>query len=40
VGLGAGLLRQVTYATTRLGLFKTISDKLKERNGGKNISFN
>lgn len=36
-GLGAGLLRQATYTTTRLGTFQVLSNNLKERNKGKNI---
>ena len=34
-GLGAGLLRQATYTTARLGIFQYISDYLKETNKGK-----
>lgn len=34
-GLGAGLLRQATYTTARLGIFNTLSEKLKESNEGK-----
>jgi len=29
-GLSAGLLRQVTYGVARLGIFRTVSDQLKE----------
>jgi solute carrier family 25 oxoglutarate transporter 11 len=36
-GLGAGLLRQATYTTTRLGTFQVLSEQLKKRNEGKNI---
>jgi len=36
-GLSAGLLRQVTYGMARLGIFRTVSDKLKEP--GKPVSF-
>lgn len=36
-GLGAGLLRQATYTTSRLGIFNTISAELKELNKGQNI---
>jgi hypothetical protein len=32
-GLGAGLLRQVFYASTRFGLFETFRDKLHEIRG-------
>ncbi|XRB24230.1 mitochondrial oxoglutarate transporter [Pseudoscourfieldia marina] len=32
-GLSAGLLRQATYTTARLGLFKNISEELQNRNG-------
>lgn len=34
-GLSAGLLRQATYTTARLGIFNSISDYLKEANQGK-----
>lgn len=34
-GLDAGLLRQATYTTARLGIFNNISEALKEYNGGK-----
>ena len=34
-GLSAGLLRQATYTTARLGIFQGLSDYLKERNNGK-----
>jgi solute carrier family 25 oxoglutarate transporter 11 len=36
-GLSAGLLRQVTYGMARLGIFRTVSDALKEP--GKPVSF-
>lgn len=36
-GLGAGLLRQATYTTARMGLFRTISDSMAEP--GKPLSF-
>lgn len=36
-GLSAGLLRQATYTTTRLGVFNVISEDLKARNQGKNL---
>lgn len=36
-GLGAGLLRQATYTTARLGIFNNISAQLKDWNGGKNL---
>ncbi|KXZ55742.1 hypothetical protein GPECTOR_2g1292 [Gonium pectorale] len=36
-GLSAGLLRQATYTTTRLGVFNVISEDLKRRNDGKNL---
>jgi len=38
-GLSAALMRQVIYGTTRIGLHRTFSDMLVERNGGKPISF-
>ena len=34
-GLGAGLLRQATYTTGRLGVFQIFSDYLKDYNKGK-----
>jgi solute carrier family 25 oxoglutarate transporter 11 len=33
-GLSAGLLRQATYTTSRLGIFNLISEDLKARNNG------
>jgi len=33
-GLSAGLLRQATYTTARLGIFNTLSESLKEANAG------
>ncbi|TPX36009.1 hypothetical protein SmJEL517_g01784 [Synchytrium microbalum] len=38
-GLSAGLLRQATYTTARLGLFNTFMDQIKEYNAGKPITF-
>lgn len=38
-GLSAALLRQSIYGTTRLGLFRTISNELKSRNDGQPLSF-
>lgn len=34
-GLSAGLLRQATYTTARLGIFQIFSDLLKQQNQGK-----
>ena len=34
-GLGAGLLRQATYTTARLGIFNVLSEQLKKNNDGK-----
>ena len=34
-GLSAGLLRQATYTTARMGIFSTLSDYMKEQTGGK-----
>ncbi|MCO5570248.1 hypothetical protein L7F22_023967 [Adiantum nelumboides] len=34
-GLFAGLLRQATYTTTRLGSFKILTNKAMQANGGK-----
>ena len=36
-GLSAGLLRQATYTTARLGIFNVISTRAKEANGGANL---
>lgn len=36
-GLSAGLLRQATYTTARLGIFNTLSAQLKEWNQGQNL---
>lgn len=36
-GLSAGLLRQATYTTARMGLFRTFSNKLKDEQG--NLTF-
>ncbi|KAG2434148.1 hypothetical protein HXX76_007875 [Chlamydomonas incerta] len=36
-GLSAGLLRQATYTTTRLGVFNIMSEELKARNNGQNL---
>lgn len=36
-GLGAGLLRQATYTTSRMGIFNVLSEQLKTMNGGANI---
>jgi len=33
-GLSAGLLRQATYTTARLGIFNTVNDELKKKAGG------
>ena len=33
-GLDAGLLRQATYTTARLGIFNNLSAALKDMNGG------
>jgi len=38
-GLSAGLLRQATYTTTRLGVYTKCLDVLKERNQGKTPTF-
>jgi len=35
-GLDSALFRQATYATARLGIFKSISDHLKAKNKSKN----
>lgn len=36
-GLSAGLLRQATYTTARLGIFQQITAYAKEANGGQNL---
>uniref|UniRef100_A0A6U0UXS4 Uncharacterized protein n=1 Tax=Polytomella parva TaxID=51329 RepID=A0A6U0UXS4_9CHLO len=36
-GLSAGLLRQATYTTTRMGVFNIINEELKKSNSGKNL---
>jgi len=36
-GLSAGLLRQATYTTARMGIFNNVSSALKDLNGGKPI---
>jgi len=36
-GLSAGLLRQATYTTARLGIFRVITDKAKEMNKGQTL---
>ncbi|CDR97047.1 mitochondrial carrier protein family protein, putative [Babesia bigemina] len=38
-GLDAACARQILYTTTRLGLFRTISDKLKEKQGKDTLPF-
>jgi len=38
-GLSAGLVRQATYTTARMGLFENINTAMKEMKGGKNLSF-
>ena len=37
-GLDSAILRQVVYGTMRLGLFYNISEDMKQKNGGKNLS--
>jgi solute carrier family 25 oxoglutarate transporter 11 len=32
-GLSAGILRQMTYGTTRLGVFQTLENNLKDEKG-------
>eukprot|EP00195_Chlamydomonas_chlamydogama_P015505 CAMPEP_0202899902 /NCGR_PEP_ID=MMETSP1392-20130828/9239_1 /ASSEMBLY_ACC=CAM_ASM_000868 /TAXON_ID=225041 /ORGANISM="Chlamydomonas chlamydogama, Strain SAG 11-48b" /LENGTH=298 /DNA_ID=CAMNT_0049586199 /DNA_START=143 /DNA_END=1039 /DNA_ORIENTATION=+ len=36
-GLGAGLLRQATYTTARLGIFNNLTATLKDLNNGQNL---
>jgi solute carrier family 25 oxoglutarate transporter 11 len=38
-GLTSAILRQAVYATTRLGLYKTLADREKERTNSSSISF-
>lgn len=37
-GLDSALLRQVVYGTLRLGIFFNMTESMKKKNGGKNIS--
>lgn len=32
-------MRQAVYTTARFGIFLSLSDYLREKNGGKNLSF-
>ena len=38
-GLDSAILRQFVYCGIRLGLYKSLEDREKLKNGGKNISF-
>jgi solute carrier family 25 oxoglutarate transporter 11 len=38
-GLDSAILRQLIYCGIRLGLYKSLEDRSKRANGGKNISF-
>ncbi|TLD04964.1 uncharacterized protein PgNI_09769 [Pyricularia grisea] len=38
-GLSASLLRQLTYSTTRFGVYEEVKTRLTERNGGRQPSF-
>ena len=38
-GLSASLMRQLIYGTARIGLHRSFSDYIKERNNGQNPSF-
>ena len=38
-GLSASLMRQAVYGTARIGLHRSISDKMVDMNGGKPVSF-
>ncbi|EGR32264.1 mitochondrial carrier protein, putative [Ichthyophthirius multifiliis] len=38
-GIDSALMRQVLYTTVRLGLFKTLTDNIKAKKGGKNLTF-
>jgi len=38
-GLSASLMRQLIYGTARIGLHRSISDYMKERNEGKPLNF-
>ncbi|EHA50444.1 mitochondrial dicarboxylate carrier [Pyricularia oryzae 70-15] len=38
-GLSASLLRQLTYSTTRFGVYEEVKSRLTERNGGRQPSF-
>ncbi len=39
-GLDSALFRQATYATARLGIYKTLSDHLKKKNGSTELKHN
>ena len=38
-GVSASLMRQAVYGTARIGLHRSISDKLVERNNGQPLNF-
>jgi len=38
-GLDSALTRQIFYTTSRLGIYKTIFNKVKKDQGGKDLSF-
>jgi len=38
-GIDSALMRQAVYTTSRFGLFLNISDYLRRKNGGENLSF-
>ena len=37
--IDSALMRQVLYATSRFGIFLTLSDYLRKKNNGNNLSF-
>ena len=37
-GLDSAILRQVVYGTLRLGIFFNMTESMKKKNGGKNLS--
>lgn len=37
-GLDSAILRQVVYGTLRLGIFFNLTESMKKKNGGKNLS--
>jgi len=38
IGIDSAMLRQLTYGSTRFGIFLTLSDYIRHKKGGKNLS--